>query len=131
MNKKVLFSTLWIFVTVNYIFCDVFTLFHSESLKQLMTGEMGGMKINQSFLLSFSILMEMPMVMIVLSRILPYKSNRLANIIVALIMTLVQAATLFTDDNILHYIFFSIIEVGTTSFILYSAWNWVESKNIE
>ncbi len=131
MNKKVLFSTLWIFVTMNYIFCDVFTLFHSESLKQLMTGEMGGMKINQSFLLSFSILMEMPMVMIVLSRILPYKSNRLANIIVALIMTLVQAATLFTDDNTLHYIFFSIIEVGTTSFILYSAWNWVESKNIE
>ncbi len=131
MNKKVLFSTLWIFVTVNYIFCDVFTLFHSESLKQLMTGEMGGMKINQSFLLSFSILMEMPMVMIVLSRILPYKSNRLANIIVALIMTLVQAATLFTDDNTLHYIFFSIVEVGTTSFILYSAWNWTESKNIE
>jgi hypothetical protein len=131
MNKKVLFSTLWIFVTVNYIFCDVFTLFHSESLKQLMTGEMGGMEINQSFLLSFSILMEMPMVMIVLSRILPYKSNRLANIIVALIMTLVQAATLFTDDNTLHYIFFSIIEVSTTSFILYSAWNWVKSKNIE
>ena len=131
MNKKVLFSTLWIFVTVNYIFCDVFTLFHSESLKQLMTGEMGGMKINQSFLLSFSILMEMPMVMIVLSRILPYKSNRLANIIVALIMTLVQAATLFTDDNTLHYIFFSIIEVSTTSFILYSAWNWTESRNLE
>ncbi|SVA46084.1 uncharacterized protein METZ01_LOCUS98938 [marine metagenome] len=131
MNKKVLFSTLWIFVTVNYIFCDVFTLFHSESLKQLMTGEMGGMEINQEFLLAFSFLMEMPMMMIVLSRILPYKSNRLANIIVALIMTLVQAATLFTDDNTLHYIFFSIIEVGTTSFILYSAWNWVESKNIE
>ena len=131
MNKKVLFSTLWIFVTVNYIFCDVFTLFHSESLKQLMTGEMGGMEINQSFLLSFSILMEMPMVMIVLSRILSYKSNRLANIIVALIMTIVQAGTLFTADNTMHYIFFSIVEVGTTSFILYSAWNWTESKNIE
>jgi hypothetical protein len=131
MNKKVLFSTLWIFVTVNYIFCDVFTLFHSESLKQLMTGEMGGMEINQSFLFCFSILMEMPMVMIVLSRILSYRSNRLANIIVALIMTIVQAATLFTADNTMHYIFFSIVEVGTTSFILYSAWNWVESKNIE
>jgi hypothetical protein len=129
MNKKVLFSTLWIFVTMNYIFCDVFTLFHSESLKQLMTGEMGGMEINQSFLLSFSILMEMPMVMIVLSRILSFKSNRLANIIVALIMTIVQAATLITADNTMHYIFFSIIEVGTTSFILYSAWNWTESKN--
>jgi hypothetical protein len=52
----------------------------------------------------------------------------LANIIVALIMTLVQAATLFTDDNTLHYIFFSIIEVGTTSFILYTAWKWDESE---
>ena len=131
MNKKVLFSTLWIFVTVNYIFCDVFTLFHSESLKQLMTGKVGGMEINQKFLLGFSILMEMPMVMIVLSRILSYKSNRLANIIVALIMTIVQAGTLFTADNTMHYIFFSIVEVGTTSFILYSAWNWTESKNIE
>ena len=128
MNKKVLFSTLWIFVTVNYIFCDVFTLFHSESLKQLMTGEMGGMEINQEFLLAFSFLMEMPMMMIVLSRILPYKSNRLANIIVALIMTLVQAATLFIGDAALHYIFFSIIEVGTTSFILYTAWKWDESE---
>ena len=34
--------TLWIFVTVNYIFCDIFTLFYSENLKQLMTGAMGG-----------------------------------------------------------------------------------------
>ena len=116
MNKKVLFSTLWIFVTLNYIFCDVFTLFHSESLKQLMTGEMGGMEINQEFLLAFSFLMELPMVMIVLSRILSYKPNRLANIIVASIMTIVQAATLFTADNTLHYIFFSIIEISTTAF---------------
>ena len=37
-------------------------------------------------------------------------------------MTVVQAATLFTADNILHYIFFSIIEVSTTAFILHTAW---------
>ena len=61
------------------------------------------------------------MVMIVLTRILSYKSNRLANIIVALIMTLIQAATLFTADNTKHYIFVRIVEVGTTSFILYTA----------
>ena len=124
MNKKALFSTLWIFVTLNYIFCDVFTLFYSESLKQLMTGEMGGMEINQEFLLAFSFLMELPMVMIVLSRILSYRSNRMANIVVASIMTIVQSATLFTADNTLHYIFFSTIEISTTGFILYTAWQW-------
>ena len=67
--------TLWIFVTVNYIFCDIFTLFYSENLKQLMSGAMGGMDITETFLFAFSIIMELPMLMIVLSRLLPYKFN--------------------------------------------------------
>ena len=125
-NPKVILSTLWLFVTVNYMFCDIFTLFHSESLKQLMTGEMGGMKITQVFLLGFAILMEIVMVMIVLSRFLPYKSNRILNIIIGLIMTFVQGSTLFTADNTLYYIFFSFVEISTTIFIVYYAWNWKE-----
>jgi len=125
-NPKVLLSTLWLFVTVNYMFCDIFTLFHSESLKQLMAGEMGGMIISQAFLLGFAILMEIVMVMIVLSRFLPYKTNRILNIIIGLLMTFVQGSTLFTADNTLHYIFFSFVEISTTIFIVYYAWNWKE-----
>jgi len=125
-NKKVFLSTLWIFLTANYIFCDVFTLFYPESLNQLIAGEMGGMEITQIFLLSFAVLMELTMVMIILSRILSYKLNRLSNIVVGLIMTFIQAATLFSDDNTLHYIFFSCVEIGTTVFIVYYAWKWVE-----
>ena len=115
MNKKVLFSTLWIFVTFNYIFCDVFTLFHSESLKQLMTGEMGGMEINQEFLLAFSFLMELPMVMIVLSRILSYKSNRLANIIVSTIMSVIFKFNDY-DENDLYFIEFVKNNVKSNSY---------------
>ena len=125
-NPKVLLSILWLFATVNYMFCDIFTLFHSESLKQLMSGEMGGMIISQTFLLGFAILMEIVMVMIVLSRFLPYKTNRSLNIIIGLLMTFVQGSTLFTADNTLHYIFFSIVEISTTIFIVYYAWNWKE-----
>ncbi len=125
-NPKILLSTLWLFATVNYMFCDIFTLFHSESLKQLMSGEMGGMIISQTFLLGFAILMEIVMVMIVLSRFLPYKTNRSLNIIIGLLMTFVQGSTLFTADNTLHYIFFSIVEISTTIFIVYYAWNWKE-----
>ncbi len=125
-NKKVFLSTLWIFLTANYIFCDVFTLFYPESLNQLIAGEMGGVEITQIFLLSFAVLMELTMVMIILSRILSYKLNRLSNIVVGLIMTFIQAATLFSDDNTLHYIFFSFVEIGTTVFIVYYAWKWVE-----
>ena len=119
--------TLWIFVTVNYIFCDIFTLFYSENLKQLMSGAMGGMDITETFLFAFSVIMELPMLMIVLSRLLPYKFNRLANIAVGIFMTLVQTATLF-GDNMLHYVFFSIIEITTTIIIVWIAIRW---KNAE
>tara|TARA_B100000586_G_C19701681_1_gene257755 strand:+ start:49 stop:435 length:387 start_codon:yes stop_codon:yes gene_type:complete len=115
--------TLWIFVTVNYIFCDIFTLFYSENLKQLMSGAMGGMDITETFLFAFSVIMELPMLMIVLSRLLPYKFNRLANIAVGIFMTLVQTATLF-GDNMLHYVFFSIIEIATTIIIVWIAIRW-------
>ena len=115
--------TLWIFVTVNYIFCDIFTLFYSENLKQLMSGAMGGMDITETFLFAFSVIMELPMLMIVMSRLLPYKFNRLANIAVGIFMTLVQTATLF-GDNMLHYVFFSIIEIATTIIIV-----WIAKKH--
>ena len=121
-TKEKLF-TLWIFVTVNYIFCDIFTLFYSENLKQLMSGAMGGMDITETFLFVFSVIMELPMLMIVLSRLLPYKFNRLANIAVGIFMTLVQTATLF-GDNMLHYVFFSIIEITTTIIIVWIAIRW-------
>ena len=121
-TKEKLF-TLWIFVTVNYIFCDIFTLFYSENLKQLMSGAMGGMDITETFLFAFSVIMELPMLMIVLSRLLPYKFNRLANIAVGIFMTLVQTATLF-GDNMLHYVFFSIIEITTTVIIVWIAIRW-------
>ena len=121
-TKEKLF-TLWIFVTVNYIFCDIFTLFYSENLKQLISGAMGGMDITETFLFAFSVIMELPMLMIVLSRLLPYKFNRLANIAVGIFMTLVQTATLF-GDNMLHYVFFSIIEITTTIIIVWIAIRW-------
>jgi len=115
--------TLWIFVTVNYIFCDIFSLFYSENLKQIMSGAMGGMDITETFLFAFSVIMELPMLMIVLSRLLPYKFNRLANIAVGIFMTLIQTWSLF-GDNMLHYVFFSIIEMATTIIIVWIAIRW-------
>lgn len=126
-DKKIILQTLWIFVTLNYIFCDVFTLMYHEDLKQILKGNIGGMEISQSFLLTFAILMEIPMVMIVLSRILEYKLNRLTNIFAGSILTIVQAGSLFADSNTLHYIFFSVIEITATLFIVGYAWKWNRS----
>jgi hypothetical protein len=128
INTKIMLSTLWIFLTVNYIFCDVFTLFYAPNLTQFLTGFVGGMELTQGFLLAFAIIMEFAMVMIVLSRVLKYSLNRWFNIIGGISLTLIQSGTLLSGDFTMHYFFFSLIEIATTIYIGWLAWNW---KNME
>jgi hypothetical protein len=93
-RKKVL-SVLWIFLTVNYIYCDIFSLHHAETLQAFLSGQMGGMRLTEEFLLSFAFIMQIPMIMIVLSRFLVFKFNKCLNIIAALISGSIQSYTLY------------------------------------
>lgn len=124
MKKNQLLSVLWVFLLVNYLFCDVFSLFHSEHLKQLLTGELGGVAFTQQLLLSFAILMEIPMLMIVLSFVLGYKWNRILNVGAAILMIVVQVGSLLLGENSLHYLFFSVIEILALLVIVGIAWKW-------
>jgi len=124
-KRKVILSTLWIFVTANYIFCDVMTLMNAEDLKQILTGSVGSLEMTPNFLLGAAIFMEIPFVMILLSRVLKYRANRLSNIIAGTIMTVIQFMSLFVGSGTTpHYIFFSIVEISCTAFIVWYAWTW-------
>jgi hypothetical protein len=124
-DRKVILSTLWIFALLNYLYCDILTLMDPIMLKQILTGSAGNIQMTENFLLGAAILMEIPIVMILLSRILKYKANRMLNIIGGLIMTVVQFSSLFAGSPPTHYyIFCSIIEIGCTLFIIWYAWNW-------
>lgn len=126
---KVRLSVLWVFVMFNYLYCDVVALMDPELLKQFMTGDVGGMQINQGFLLGAAILMEIPISMVVLSRILKYGANRWANIIAGAIMTAVQFSSLFVGTSpTAYYIFFSIVEITCTALIVWYAWKWASSE---
>lgn len=129
LNMKTKLSTLWIFVLFNYLYCDILALMDTNLLNQFITGSVGGMEITQEFLLGASVLMEIPTAMILFSRILNFKANRIANIIAGTIMTLVQISTLFfgsAPTN--YYIFFSIIEIATTAIIVWYAWKWKQNE---
>ena len=70
MDKKVLLSTLWIFAILNYLYCDIMGIMDVNLLKQYLAGNVNGMEMNENFLLASAILMEIPIVMVLLSRIL-------------------------------------------------------------
>jgi hypothetical protein len=130
-DRKVILSTLWIFAMFNYLYCDIMTVMDPVQLKQLLTGTANGITMNDKFLLAAAILMEIPIAMILLSRILNYKSNRLANIIAGTIMSAVQIMSLFvgTSSPTIYYLFFSTVEITCTLFIVWYAWRWVESES--
>ena len=129
-NTKLILSKLWIFLTVNYIFCDVFSLYHSKFLNKLLTGKIDGIDFTEPFLLYFAIIMEIPILMIVLSIFLKTKINRIINIISGISMIIIQLGSLVTGENSLHYIFFSVIEIITLLLIIYIAYKWDIQKFI-
>ena len=115
-------SALWLFATVNYLYCDVVTLMDPGKLKGFLAGSIGGVEITPGFLLAASVLVEIPMAMILLSRFLPSRANRWANIAAGTVMTAVQLSTLVAGRPALYYVFFSVLEVGATAAIVWLAW---------
>lgn len=131
IEKRDLFSTLWIFVTLNYLYCDLIGLMDASLLKQYLTGNVEGLKIDESFLLYAGILMELPIAMILLSKILRKKANCWANILAGTIKTLFMIATLFVGSATYYYSFFAFIEITTTIFIVGYAFRWLRQKSGE
>ena len=127
-DKKVLLSAIWVFAVLNYLYCDVLALMDSNLLNQFLTGTVDGMKLTQNFLFGASILMEISISMTLLSRLLSYRVNRIANLIASTITTLVQIATLIGKPT-MYYIFFSLIEIAATSSIFIIALKWKDEKD--
>ena len=124
MDMKVKLSTLWIFVMFNMVFADIVGFMNPGALEEIITGAVG-IEITQQLLLVFSILLEIPIAMIVLSRILPYRANRWANIAAAVITILFVIGG---GSAYLSYFFFATVEVVCMLLIIWYAWNWTKQE---
>jgi hypothetical protein len=128
MDMRSKLPILWLFATLNYLYCDVAGLMDRELLTGYLAGNVGGLEISQGFLLGAGILVEIPITMVLLSRVLKYRANRWANIAAGTVMTVVQLATLFLAGSpTMYYLFFSVIEIATTAYIVWIAWKWSET----
>jgi hypothetical protein len=115
-------GALWLFATLNYIYCDVLSLHDKVYLDALMTGSVGGVAFTQPVVLAAGILMTIPMVAVLVSRIAPHRVARGYSVVAGVVMAVVQVATLgFGLAPTLHYVYFSAIEVAATAFIAWFA----------
>ena len=121
MNMKAKLSTLWIFMLLNVSFDDIHGLLKPGFLEEIMTGTVNGTQMTEGLLLLGAVMIEVPIAMVLLSRVLKYRVNRWVNIIAgAMTIALVINNRPAAPDQI----FFATIEVVTMLLIVWYAWKW-------
>ena len=126
MNPKILLILLWVFYTVNFMYCDTLSKLEPGVLKEIMSGVTGGgsVKITEGFSLGTAVMFEIPFLMIVLSWVLKYRTNRWVNIIAGTLLVVVQIGSLFLGVPSPMYIFYSTVEIAALLLIVWKAWKW-------
>lgn len=122
VDRRALLSTLWIFVLLNVIFRDLHEIVRPAFLEETMTRAANGVQITEGMLLIAGMMLEIMIVMVVLSRVLKYRVNRLANIFVgaaSIALVLVVGRPQDLDDML-----FAAVEVVALSIIIWLAWRW-------
>jgi len=126
-DTKERLSVLWIFALLNYLYADVLGLWAMAGSRHPFE------PLPPWALMGSAVLMEIPIAMILACRLLPFRANRLTNIIAGVIMTLVNGFLTFVlpltngdfrDPVYPAYVFFATIETVCTSVIIWQAWTW-------
>jgi hypothetical protein len=128
-DTKERLSLFWLFALLNYLYADVVALF--AIVGTLNQADAAHPHLPPWALMSSAVLMEIPIAMIVACRLLPFRANRLANIIAGALLTLVNGVLTYIPPLIgartpalPEYLFFATIETVCTSVIIWQAWKW-------
>jgi len=111
-------STLWVVVMFSMVFADIVGMMMPGVLTSMSAGQVG-VPVTQGLLLVFAILLEIPIAMIFVSRILKPVANRWANTVAAVITTLFVVGG---GSPYLHYYFFAAVEIACMALIVWTVW---------
>ena len=117
-NTGTRISTLWVVVMFNMVFADILSFIKPGALQELWAGQ-AGVQVTPGLLLVFAVLLEIPIAMIFVSRILKPEANRWANTAAAVMTTLFLVGGGSFD---LHYVFFAVVEIACMALIVRFVW---------
>ena len=124
-NRRNLYSSLWGFASLNYLYADLVGLMDANILKQYQTGVVNDIAITPNFLTVAAGFMQIPIANVFLPHIIKNdRTLRWIQIASGSIMTLVQTSTLFVGKPTPYYALFSAFEIAATTFITIDAIKW-------
>ncbi len=128
LDTKIVLAGLWIVLMLLYLYCDIFSFFKSDSISRIASGFMGPFKVNQITLLTASLSMIIPAVMVFLCLIITSSVNRWINISAGITYTLVGIGNAIGETWI-YYLVFVTIELAVTLSIVAISWKWPRKRD--
>jgi hypothetical protein len=127
INVKLKISALWIVIMFLYAYVDIFSLFKTGVISEIMAGKMFVFQINQTFLFYTTLYIAIPSLMIFSSLVLKPKVNRIVNIVVP-IFYLITMLGACVGETWAFYIFGTVLESILLLLIIRYAIKWPKNK---
>ncbi len=118
-DVQIILSGIWIALVLVYLYGDVLRICSGD----FKAAEKKGIKLTQIQWLGIAILMTIPIIMVILSLILPYPMNRWVNIVVAIFFFIFNLIGLPTYPSAYDK-FLIVVGLGFNVLTVWYAWNW-------
>ena len=126
VDVRIILSALWVARMLTGFVGDVLKFYEPGLVEQILVGEVDGMPLNQGFRLAAAILFVLPVFMAYLSLSLPYKTNRWANIILAILFFGLNLIGELPTYEYAYRTFLVIVEMVFLALIVWYAWKWTK-----
>ena len=123
VNVRIRLSAAWTTLIALYIYADFLSLYRPGELDEIRKGLMGPLDVSQGTLFIASLIVIIPALMILGSLVLAAGPNRWANLVLAVLYTLVNVGNM-VGEGWVYYILFGVLEIAVTGFIFITAWRW-------
>lgn len=118
LRTRGILSSLWVFYFVNHFFMGMHEFANPAFVEQILNG----FDVSETALLIAAVTIEIPILMIVLSRVLPNKVNWIANIVVAVFAAGLEISNNTSPD--LDNLFFLAAEFAGFAAIIVISIRW-------
>ncbi len=120
-NRRIILPAIWVFVLLNMLLRDVHEFFRAGLIEEIISGVVNGNQMTEELFLISGIVGQIPLLMVVLPHVLPYRIKRWANIIASLLYT----AFMFVDPpRDLDDIWFFAVRLIALAVIIIVAYRW-------
>ena len=120
-DKKVILSTLWVFVMFCIAYADLIGFIEPGTLENIINGNTGFV-LTPALILVFSLFQAIPIAMIVITRLFRREVNRWLNVAAA-VLTLLYVLGGGNWESV-SYPVFAALEVAAVLGIIWLAWTW-------